>query len=361
MAVTIIIFLIILSVLVFVHELGHFLTAKISGVRVDEFGLGYPPRAKKLFVWKGTTFTLNWLPFGGFVKIFGENPDEDGASEVNPDSLVAKPKLVQAAVLVAGVFMNLVFAWLILSLGFTIGLPSSADSGLPLQNTYTVVTEIVPASPAESAGLKVGDKIVSVSRSNLYSNLEPDQISNFISSSATALDVVVARGSTEETYKVVPSSSVVSGKLAIGVGLDLVGLVKLAPARALWEGLKTTGNLTWLTLIGLLGFIRDAFVGHANLNEVTGPVGIVGLVGDAKELGFAFLLSLTSLISINLAIINLLPIPALDGGRLLFVAIEAVRRKKISPRVSNIVNSISFALLILLMIFITIRDVIHLL
>jgi regulator of sigma E protease len=361
MLVTIIIFLIILSVLVFVHELGHFVTAKINGVRVDEFGLGYPPRAKALFTWRGTTFTLNWLPFGGFVRIFGENPEEDGSSEENKESLTAKPKRVQAAVLVAGVFMNLVFAWLIISLGYTLGLPSSADSGLPLQNTYTVVTEVVENSPAQIAGVKVGDKIVSVSRNNLYANLSPEQISNFIASSPTSLNLVVERGSSEQTLKILPSASIVSGKMAIGVGLDAVGLAKLSPLKALWEGLKVTTNLTWLTFKGLLTFIRDAFIGHANLSEVTGPVGIVGLVGDAKGLGFTFLLSLTALISINLAIINLLPIPALDGGRLLFIAIEAIRGKKISTRVQQILNGVSFALLILLMIIITIRDVIHLL
>ncbi|MBX4189296.1 site-2 protease family protein [Candidatus Parcubacteria bacterium] len=157
-----------------------------------------------------------------------------------------------------------------------------------------------------------------------------------------------------------PSESVVSGKLAVGVGLDEVGIAKLGILQSIWQGLKTTAELTWLTLISLLSFIKDAVVGHANLSEVTGPVGIVSLVGDARHMGFTYLLSLTALISINLSIINLLPIPALDGGRLLFLGIEAIRRKKISPKVFNTINGISFALLILLMIIVTVRDVANL-
>ncbi|MBX4189295.1 site-2 protease family protein [Candidatus Parcubacteria bacterium] len=126
---TIIIFFIILSILVIVHELGHFFVAKRAGIRVDEFGLGYPPRAKNLFNWKGTTFTLNWLPFGGFVKIFGENPAEDGGDVSDPRSIASKPRLTQAAVLVAGVFMNFLFSWALIARGFMVGLPASTDSG----------------------------------------------------------------------------------------------------------------------------------------------------------------------------------------------------------------------------------------
>jgi regulator of sigma E protease len=294
------------------------------------------------------------------VKIFGENPEADGSTEADPDSFTSKPRLIQASVLVAGVFMNFLFAWLLISLGFLSGLPASVDSGLPVQNTYTTVTEIVPNSPAAAAGLKSGDKILSVGRNNIFSNTAPDQISNFIASSPDPVTFNVSRDGQSLALTATPSLTVVPDKLAVGVGLDEVGVVKLGIFQAIWQGLKTTASLTWLTFTSLIGFIKDAFVGHANLSEVTGPVGIVGLVGDARHMGFIYLVSLTALISINLSIINLLPIPALDGGRLLFVAIEGIRRKKISPKVFNVVNGISFALLILLMIIVTVRDVVNL-
>src|SRR3989344_6729883 len=147
---SVIIFIIILSILVVVHELGHFLIAKTFGIRVDEFGLGFPPRAKKLFTWKDTPFTLNWLPFGGFVKIFGENPEQ--ANLIVQDSFQSKNRGIQSSVLVAGVFGNFLFAWLLISLGFITGLPVSPDFQIPIESPRTIITLVLPESPAELAG-----------------------------------------------------------------------------------------------------------------------------------------------------------------------------------------------------------------
>ncbi len=267
---SVIIFLIILSILVIVHELGHFGVAKYFGIRVDEFGLGYPPKAKKLFSWKGTDFTLNWLPFGGFVKIYGENyadSDLQNSSDIpsgHSQSFVNQNRLVQAAVLVAGVVMNFLFAWLLLSVIFFSGVSAPLSASRP---------EGLPVIQAISAGLKAGVKITT--------------------------DTAVALGT----------------------------------------------------------LLSQAVVGHANLSELSGPVGIVGMVGSVRALGIGYLLTFTALISLNLCIVNLLPFPALDGGRLLFVAIEAVTRKRMPPRIFNTMNTVGFALLILLMVLITIHDV----
>jgi len=138
--------------------------------------------------------------------------------------------------------------------------------------------------------------------------------------------------------------------------MDTIGTLKLPIQKAIYEGGITTAKLSYLTVASIAGLIKEAVVGKANLSEVTGPVGIVGLVGDASRLGFSYLLTFTALISINLAVVNLIPFPALDGGRILFVVIEAVTRKKINPKVANILNNIGFALLIALMIFITYHD-----
>src|SRR3989344_93864 len=235
---SLIIFIIILSVLVIVHELGHFLVARFFGIKVDEFGIGFPPRIKKLFDWKGTPFTLNWLPFGGFVKIFGENTAENNNLEAKlpSDSFQNKNRGIQAAVLMGGVVFNFLFAWLLFAIVY----------------------------------------------------------------------------------------------------------------RSLSTGLSNTLMFTFETIKAIF---------HFTLAEVSGPLGIVGIVGEASSYGLSSLLILTALISINLSVINLVPIPALDGGRLLFVAIEAVTRRKIKPNIFNFLNLAGFALLILLMVFISIQDV----
>lgn len=357
---TFIIFLIILSILVVVHEAGHFLTAKKSGIRVDEFGLGYPPKAKKLFRWKGTDFTLNWLPFGGFVKIFGENPEEETKTEKDPNSFSAKNRAVQAIVLFSGVLANFIFAWLLISTGFMIGLPATVDSGLPVTNIHTVIIDVVANSPAAKAGLEAGDTIVSVGRGNIFSNTDPIQISNFISSSVQPINFTIARANKVLTETATPAQGITSGKLAVGVELDAVGIAGLSLPSAIWHGLLSASSDTWQIVVGLGTFLKSIFVGHADFSQVTGPVGIIGLVGSARALGFVYLLIFTALISLNLAVINLLPIPALDGGRLLIVFIEAIRRKPISVKIFNFLNTASFFLLIILMVLVTIRDVAHL-
>lgn len=364
---SVIIFIIILSALVIVHELGHFLVARYFGIRVDEFGLGFPPRAKKLFVWKDTPFTLNWLPFGGFVKIFGENPTEteprsdlkgsQGQTLVPPDSFQSRNRGVQALVLVAGVFGNFLFAWLLISLGFITGLPVSSDFPVPVENSRTTITLVLPESPAFLAGLKSGDTIISVSRDGISSEISPENISNFIGQSFEPITFEVERG--KEIYKkvIVPKEGIVSGRPAVGISMDTIGIAKLLPHQALWYGFKTTSELTLLTGRAIFTFISQALGGRADLSSVTGPVGIVGMVGDVRELGFAYLLTFAALISINLSIINLLPFPALDGGRLLFVLVESVTRRPVPPRIFNALNTAGFAFLIFLMILITIRDV----
>ncbi|MES2214322.1 MAG: RIP metalloprotease RseP [Patescibacteria group bacterium] len=359
---SVIYFFIILSALVLVHELGHFLVAKYFKIRVDEFGLGYPPRAASLFSWKGTLFTLNWLPFGGFVKIFGENPAEaeDSLEDKGRDNFQSKNRGIQAAVLVAGVVGNFLFAWLLISLGFMSGLPSPLGVGLPVTDAHTVITTVVKDSPADLGGLKSGDTLEKLYRDSRESDLNPDSASEFIGSSPESLTFVVQRGEETLTKVIIPKEGIVPGKVGVGVALDTVGTVQLSLFKAMYEGFRVTTRLTYLTATSLLAFIGQAFVGHADLSQVTGPVGLVGMVGDVRVLGFVYLLSFTALISINLSVVNLLPIPALDGGRLLFVAIESIIRRPISPKVFNRANMIGFTLLIILMLLVTFRDIVHL-
>jgi len=354
----ILIFIIVLSALVLVHEVGHFVVAKYFGIRVDEFGLGYPPRAKKIFSWRGTDFTLNWLPFGGFVKIFGESYDETPSSKtaLPNDSFQHKNRGIQSAVLVAGVTANFIFAWVLISIGFMIGMPAPAGLSLPITDARTIITEVVPNSPAQLAGLKSGDIVSLIDDSNP----SVDRIVEFINGSVGPIDLIISRGEESFIKTVTPETGIVEGRRAIGIGMDTVGIAKLAFGPSIIQGFKFTTELTKLTTIALGTFVLKAFIGQADLSQVTGPVGLVGIVGDASSLGLVYLISLTALISINLAIINLFPFPALDGGRLLFVLIEAVRRKSISTKVFNAVNNVGFGLLIILMIVVTFRDVVRL-
>lgn len=359
---SIILFIAILVVLIIVHELGHFIAAKRAGIRVDEFGLGYPPRAWG--VKKGeTTYSLNWLPFGGFVKIFGEDPDDE--SLAGPDkrrSMSHKPRYVQALVLAAGIIFNVLFAWVLVSAGYMTGLPSSVESGDNVRDAKLMVIGTVPGSPAEAAGLKPGDLVVGLRAGDAAAaDLSPKGVQDFIRANEDeTITILRERDGVRDEVSAAPVEGLVPEQKAVGFSMDLVGMLKLPPHEALLEGAKTTWGMTQAIVVGIAMLIGGAFSGAADLSQVTGPVGIAGMVGDAQELGFAYILTFTAFISLNLAVINLVPFPALDGGRILFVLIEAIRRRPLSPRVANTANAIGFVLLLALMAVVTVNDIVRL-
>lgn len=379
---SILIFIVILFVLVVSHEFGHFIVAKLNNIRVDEFSFGFPP---KLFGKKigETTYNINALPFGGYVKIFGENLDEADILEVgfldkegSPEkvelaerSLAYKPKYIQALVMLAGVAMNFLVAWLLLSVGFMSGLPSSVDAvpkGAIVQNQALTITSVLPKSPAEKAGIKVGDKIESLSTKTdttmlLSSFLSTENVQNFVKKhNGEQVEVSLVRGKEPMQIVVVPEISKQGDNPMIGISMDTIGTLKLPIHKAVWEGLKLSGNIFVGTMVGFYNLIHSAILGKADMSSLTGPVGIVGVVGDAAKFGFVYLLSFTALISINLAVINLVPFPALDGGRILFLIIEKIKGSRIKPKIANTVNAIGFGLLILLMVIITYHDIVKL-
>jgi regulator of sigma E protease len=363
---SIILLIVVLSILVFVHELGHFLFAKRAGIRVDEFAIGFPPR---LFSYKPprdeTTYSINLIPFGGYVKIFGENAlDEEGVDTSNdPRSFISKPRLTQALVLVAGVIFNALFAWLLFALTFMLGMPTAVtpDTRDEVENAELMITSVLPESPAADAGIKPGDVVKGVELASGEINPgDAEEFRNAIQTSEGDVTVLISREGQEQELEISPEEGIVGDGRAVGVTLDLVGTMKLPLHEALYESFFFTIDLGKMIIVGTADFLARSISGDASVSEVTGPVGIATLVGDAAAVGLSNLISFTAFFSLNLAILNLLPIPALDGGRLLFLALEALRGKSFSPKVMQYTNMVGFALLILLMIVVTVNDVVRL-
>lgn len=360
---SIILFIVILALLILVHELGHFIAAKRSGVRVDEFGLGFPPRLFEKKIGE-TSYTVNAIPFGGFVKIFGEDPNKESIEgKDSKRSLTSKSRLTQAWIISAGVIFNLLFAWLLVSAGFMMGLPYSADDtsyGARIENPKLMLTQVIAKSPAAEAGLEGGDVILSLqSGEDALTNPQVETTQKFITAHDT-IEMTYLRGTETKTSIIGTEEGVVPGRRAIGISMDVVGTLQLPIHEALYAGFLTTASLTVAMTVGIVDFLKNIFVGQGSLEGISGPVGIVGIVSDASTLGFIHILSLTAVISINLAIINLLPFPALDGGRLFFLLIEAIKRSPIKPEISNIANGIGFLILIGFMVFVTFNDVLKL-
>lgn len=377
---TALIFIVVLAILIFVHELGHFLAARASGIRVDAFKLGFGP---KIFAWKRgeTEYGVNLIPFGGYVKIHGENPDEDSTN--GPDagrSFVNKPRWKQVVVLVAGVTFNFVFAWILYSGGFMLGVTATSDGFEKYADRFTndrvMITFVEKGSPAEQAGLMVGDVLKAVRTPASVTSSDPipaamnkevlaaDSTLSVASVQGLILDnngapatlVVESSGNLREV-KVTPVKGIVEGKYAVGIGMQKVGDLRLPFFSSIWEGFRYTLVTIRDTAVGLGSFVANIFQGTAKLSDVSGPVGIAGIVGTAADLGFTYLIMITALISINLGVINLVPFPALDGGRILFVLIEGAIRRRIPMNFANWVNGIGFALLMLLMLVITYKDI----
>lgn len=363
---SVIIFLAVLFVLILVHEWGHYIVAKLTGMRVDEFAIGFPP---KLFSWKKgeTEYSLNALPIGGFVRIYGEDPTKLGL-DTDTDknrAFSARPKWAQALVLLAGVTMNWIFAWFLLVLIIVIGVPTGITEDKATENSVLYIDSVLQGSPADTM-IPAQSKVLSVtSNDESLSTLLPSTFSDFVASHAGEPILIryANAGGEELETSIVPKAGVIEtspDRAALGVSLSLVETIKKPLATALVDATVQTYSITKSIVSGLFGLIAGAFAGTADFSQVSGPIGIVGYVGDAAAVGFTSLLFFTAIISINLAVINLLPIPALDGGRLVFVAIEAITRREIPPIWAGRVNLIGFALLMLLMIAATANDVIKL-
>ena len=246
-------------------------------------------------------------------------------------------------------------------LGTTFSSSSPLPNGVWTEKPVLTIIEVLKKSPAEKSGINIGDKIISYSEStdlSVSTNSTPEQFQNFIATHGThPVSILVDRGGSKKTITMTPVVGVTGNKPAIGIGMDMVGTMRLPFTLAVVEGAKFTALYTSETFKGIMGLLSASVRGKANMSEVSGPVGIVKIVGEASKLGFERLLTLTAIISINLAVVNILPIPALDGGRVFFVLIEAVKRSPIKPKFANAVNTIGFFVLIALIFIITFSDI----
>lgn len=365
---TVILFLAVLFVLILVHEWGHYIVAKKTDMQVDEFGIGFPPKLYGKKVGE-TEYTLNALPIGGFVKILGENAEDIASGEVStpaPRSFIAKSKWAQAAVLLAGVIMNVLFAWFLYVLVLTMGVPTIVEEGAASDQAELVVTQVLPDSPADEAGVPIGATITGLVHDGMtVEALTPAAFQAF-TQSHTDIDLSLTYQKDEVDFitTITPTTGLVEDdpeRAVVGVSLGLVETVAQPFHLAVWEGLKMTGNGLYAITIGLGSLLSQTVTGDADFSQVAGPVGIAGMVGDAAEFGFTSLLLFTAVISLNLAVINLLPFPALDGGRLVMVGIETVTRRPINPVWVMRLNVAGFLLLITLMLVVTYNDILRLL
>jgi len=347
-------FIVILGILVLVHEFGHFISAKYFGVKVEEFALGFPPTlwSKKA---GETDYKINLIPFGGYVKLYGE----DGAHPEEEVSFAHKVWWKKIIVIMAGITMNLALGGILLAIAFMIGLPlvgSKANDSFPYAEiTSQVYVYEVPAELDIEGELNTGDEILAVNDVAISSI---NEVKDLIQQAGDqVLTLTFTDQVDQKTIDITPMFSEEMGEWVMGIDLTEGVTVKYPWYLAIPMGFVEMGRLLVAMLVALYTIIRDLIITHEAPTQIAGPVGIYRLAGTAAEMGLVYLLQLTAILSINLAIINALPIPALDGGRALFIIGERITGRKLSVNLENIIHMIGFIVVIGILILVTIGDV----
>ncbi len=352
---TAIIFIIVIGVLVLVHEFGHFVFAKRAGMKVEEFGFGFPPR---LYGWKKgeTIYSINWIPFGGFVKILGEDGDTRA-----PTSFASASFVNRFLVLVAGVIMNFLLAAFLLMIvnffGLRIGLID--DQAGSAKDVKVQIVSVTAGSPAETAGLQPLDTIEGYKQNGSVVPIKTtkdvqDAVASHLGQSLT-LEIQSGTGVVEKTLT--PRVNPPEGQGAIGISLALTGTIAYPWYEAIWRGISDAAFLTIATVQGYYALLETLFIHGRLIADVSGPIGIATLTGAAARVGFNYLLQFVAMISINLAVLNIIPFPALDGGRVLMLIIEKAKGSPVHKSVESWINMVGFYLLVALMLYVTYKDI----
>ncbi|MGI6713417.1 MAG: RIP metalloprotease RseP [Bacillota bacterium] len=333
---TIVLSILIFGLLILVHEFGHFIVAKLADVKIDEFSLGMGPKVMQKK--KGeTVYSLRWFPIGGFVKMAGMEPGEDD----EPRGFNKKTVLQRAAIIFAGPLMNFITALVLFILVFmVVGIPSDTN----------VIGKVVSGAPAETAGLKSGDKIIQIQGTQVATWKE--MVLAIRQHPQETIKLIVLRDGSKKEITVVPEKDPDTGNGQIGI---LQSWERKGFFTSITLGLERTYEFTKLLVVSLGQMITGTVKA-----EVAGPIGVVQMVGEVARYGLASIMTFAGILSINLGVINLFPIPALDGSRLVFLGLEGVRGCPIDPEKENFVHLIGFALLMILMVVITYNDILRL-
>jgi len=343
---TIIAFVLVLSLLVLVHELGHFAVAKLTGIKVEEFGFGYPPRLFTIARRGDTEYTINAIPFGGFVRMLGE---EDPS---HPDSFAAKSKLVRASSLLAGPLMNVVLAFfLFVGVGLV---------GFDIPTGSVAIVGVAPGSPAAEVDLQEDDTILSIDDLTVRNTYELIRYTKERLGEEVTLSI--KRGERTLPVHLTPRQEPPVDEGPIGVIIQTVDVVGTDKLRySLWEAIPMAGRMIGDVIMAIFSGVASMIQGVI-APDIRGPVGIAAVTGEIAKSGLVALMQFTAFLSIQLAILNLLPFPALDGGRLAFIALEALRGgKRVAPEKEGLIHLVGLVILIGLMLIVSYQDVVRLL
>ncbi|MFH0854421.1 MAG: RIP metalloprotease RseP [bacterium] len=361
---TILIFILILGILVFVHEFGHFIAAKKFGVRVEEFALGFPPR-----IWSkiknGTKYSINWIPIGGFVKLKGE----DGSEKKDEDSFARKKNWQKSLILASGVGMNFLLAAIVLSFGFMIGSPQMLNGNMgkyaKIRDEKIQIVNVLKNSSAEESGIMEGDIIKSIDGKIFAEVKDIQEYINEHSDGKMVFEIIrgeeiIIRELEARYFENKDAIEIEEWqKYMVGVSLSKVAIISYPFHIATYKGFETTFFLTKEILKAFYELIKNLIVIQKVTVDFTGPIGIASMTGQIANLGFIYLLQFIALLSINLGIINLMPFPALDGGRIFFLILEKIRGKAVDEKLEALIHNIGFFILMLLIVAITYKDIIN--
>ncbi len=373
--ITILAFLCVLFVLVIAHELGHFIVARLFGITVEEFGFGIPPRIIGL-KHKGVVWSLNLLPLGGFVRIKGY---EDGVGAAEKDSFGHQKIWKRLSVVSAGVAVNIVLAWVLIVVGLSVGWPTDlGNTSIPnayIKERESLVVFVEQGSVAQLAGIQNGDSVVQANGKSfptlddLLAELQNFRIKEFditIRRNKETLSFSLARPLSAplpmmydpktETSKPADQSE----KERLGIGLNEVGVVAYPFPVSVWEGTKKTALFLGLIVTAFYDLFKNLFL-HASVSQsLAGPLGVASLTGQVINLGFLYVIQFVAILSLNLAFVNFLPFPGLDGGRALFLVINKIKGRDIDGRIERLVHTTGIWILLFSIFLLTIRDIIHL-
>jgi regulator of sigma E protease len=352
---TILLFILLLSILVIAHEWGHFTAARKAGMRVDEFAIGFPPRLFGRRDKNGTLWAFNLIPLGGYVKIHGESGEGQGES----DSFASKSFGARLLVLAAGVIMNLVLAAVLFGIGFAVGLPvvSEGDTPAALSLRDTSVTVLETLGESE---LKFGDRILAADEESVSSSQD---LQNYLASRASEnaeVEFTINRAGEELSVASSPQQLEGYEDPVYGLALAEAGIGTYPWYLIPFKAIEATINYTILVVVAFGALIWQLISGGGVPAGIAGPVGIATMTGDMASLGIGYLIQFAAVLSINLAVLNILPFPALDGGRILFLFIEKLKGSPVSPKTEAIIHNTGFLLLLALIVLITYRDIVQL-